>query len=331
MKKKSERADYDSPWKEIIEQFFEEFITFFFPDIHTDIDWVRGYEFLNQELQKIVRDSKTDRRRVDKLVRVWRKNGDEAWIAIHIEVQGWWETDFEQRMYQYHTLLYNHYQQEIVSLAILSDKNPKWKPDTFQYDLWGCNMQFNFPIVKLLDYKKKWDALEKSTNPFAVVIMAHLQGQATTSDSPQRLDDKFRLIRRLYEQGYDRRQILELFRFIDWIMHLSPTLAIDFETKIEEYEEERKMKYVTSIERRARREGLEEGHEKGLEEGIKKGLKASMQMSVMNVLTVRFSTIPAELQTRLEEISDISQLRKLLEWAVLEPSVDAFAGRAMGN
>jgi len=52
-------ADYDSPWKEIIEQFFPEFIAFFFPHIFADIDWSRGYEFLDKELQKIVRDSQT--------------------------------------------------------------------------------------------------------------------------------------------------------------------------------------------------------------------------------------------------------------------------------
>src|SRR2546421_12488501 len=30
-------GDYDSPWKEAIEQYFPAFIAFFFPDIHTDI------------------------------------------------------------------------------------------------------------------------------------------------------------------------------------------------------------------------------------------------------------------------------------------------------
>ncbi len=317
MKNVAQRADYDSPWKEIVEQFFVEFVDFFFPDIHADIDWVKGYEFLNQELQKIVRDSQTDRRRVDKLVKVWRKNGEETWIAIHIEIQGWWEADFGKRMYQYHTLLYNHYQQQIVSLAILSDKNPHWKPDTFQYDLWGCKIRFDFPIVKLLAYKERWDALEQSNNPFAIVVMAHLQEQETTSDSPQRLDVKFRLIRRLYERGYNRRQILELFRFIDWIMLLSPKLATDFETKIGAYEEERKMKYVTSIERRA------------IERGLEQGSKKSKRDAIMQVLTLRFNSIPTDLRLRLEEISDISQLKKLLDWAVLDPSVEIFADHAM--
>ena len=38
------RMDYDSPWKEILEAFFEEFMVFFFPMAHSEIDWSKGYE-----------------------------------------------------------------------------------------------------------------------------------------------------------------------------------------------------------------------------------------------------------------------------------------------
>jgi len=31
--------EYDSPWKEIIEDYFSEFMSFFFPQAHSDIDW----------------------------------------------------------------------------------------------------------------------------------------------------------------------------------------------------------------------------------------------------------------------------------------------------
>ncbi len=304
-------TDYDSPWKEIVEQFFPEFITFFFPHIYADIDWSRGYEFLDKELQKIIRDSQTGRKHVDKLVKVWLKNGDEAWIGIHIEVQGQYELLFPQRMFQYHTLLYNHYKHIITSLAILSDDRPNWRPDSFGYERWGCKIQLDFPTVKLLDYKEKWAELEQDDNPFAVVVMAHLQAQATTPTSVQRRDAKFRLARRLYERGYTRRQILELFRFIDWIMTLSPELEVDFQTAITEYEEEHKMQYVTAIERK----------------GIEQGIEQSTREAIIEVLTLRFQKVPAELLAQLDEISDIAQLKELLKWAVVEPSLEAFALR----
>ena len=73
-------ADYDSPWKEILDLYFAEFMAFFFPEAYADIDWERGYEFLDQELQQVVRDAETGGKRVDKLARVWRKNGEEVWV-----------------------------------------------------------------------------------------------------------------------------------------------------------------------------------------------------------------------------------------------------------
>jgi hypothetical protein len=41
--------------------------------------------------------------------------------------------------------------------------------------LFGSRVSFTFPIVKLLDYRARWQDLERSTNPFATVVMAHLK------------------------------------------------------------------------------------------------------------------------------------------------------------
>jgi hypothetical protein len=80
--------DYDSPWKEALERYFAAFMAFFFPQAHADIDWARGHEFLDKELQQVVRDAELGRRLADKLVKVWRRSGEEAWVLAHIEVQG---------------------------------------------------------------------------------------------------------------------------------------------------------------------------------------------------------------------------------------------------
>jgi len=44
-----------------------------------------------------------------------------------------------------------------------------------------------------LDYRKKWNALEKSDNPFAIVVMTHLKMLETKKDKLQRLDWKIEL------------------------------------------------------------------------------------------------------------------------------------------
>jgi hypothetical protein len=49
------REDYDSPWKDVIERFFELFMAFYFPCAHRQIAWDQPIEFLDKELQKITR------------------------------------------------------------------------------------------------------------------------------------------------------------------------------------------------------------------------------------------------------------------------------------
>jgi hypothetical protein len=61
------QSDYDSPWKEALDLYFESFMAFCFPAIHRDINWSRGYESLDTELQEVVRDAETGRRLADKL------------------------------------------------------------------------------------------------------------------------------------------------------------------------------------------------------------------------------------------------------------------------
>ncbi len=93
--------DYDSPWKEAVERYFPEFMAFYFPAAHAQIDWSLGYEFLDQELRAVVQDAELGRRFVDKLVRVTRLVGAEDWIFIHLEVQASPQVEFAERMFVY--------------------------------------------------------------------------------------------------------------------------------------------------------------------------------------------------------------------------------------
>ena len=168
-------ADYDSPWKEALDRYFELCMAFFFPWIHAEIDWTRGYEMLDKELQPIVRRARHGRRYVDKLVKVWLKSGEERWLLIHIEVQARKEGDFPERMHVYNHRIFDRYGREVISLAILADDDPSWRPGRYEYGRWGFRTITEFPVVKLLDYAPEYQELEANPNPFAVVVLAHLK------------------------------------------------------------------------------------------------------------------------------------------------------------
>jgi flagellar biosynthesis/type III secretory pathway protein FliH len=103
-----------------------------------------------------------------------------------------------------------------------------------------------------------------STTLFATVVMVHLKSQETRGDSQQRKIWKFNLTRRLYERGYQRQDVLNLYRFIDWLMQLPEDLELEFRRDLEQLEEG-KMPYISSIERMARQEGKQEGRQEEVE------------------------------------------------------------------
>lgn len=136
-------VEYDSPWKESLDAYLEGFLALCFPVLHREIAWDRGSLALDKELQKIVREAETGRRIVDKLYRVWRNNGEEQTIFIHIEVQIQPLADFAQRMFVYHYRLLDLYnQKKVVSLAVLGDDQVDRRPDAYRREYCGCRIDF---------------------------------------------------------------------------------------------------------------------------------------------------------------------------------------------
>ncbi|WP_022947234.1 RpnC/YadD family protein [Methylohalobius crimeensis] len=273
------RNDYDSPWKEALEKRFPEFLALLFPSIYAEVDWRRGQVFLDKELQQVVQDAQLGRRYADKLVKVWARDGTEAWVLIHVEVQGEAEKAFAERMYVYHYRLFDRYRVDVVSLGVLADTTMTFRPDGYRWQRWGCELTFRFPVVKLLDWEGRWLELETSDNVFAVVVMAQLRAK-TSRDADERGDWKFRLVRLLYERGYERALILELFRLIDWMIRLPDGLERQFLESVYRLEEAKKMPYVTSAERF----GIEKGKQQGLQQGKQQGLQQGLQQGEAAIL-----------------------------------------------
>jgi Domain of unknown function (DUF4351) len=242
------RSDQDSPWKEILRQYFPEAITFFFPATANLIDWDKPIEFLDKEFQQISPDAEIGRRYADQLVKVWSQAGQEVFLLLHLEVQAKPEDIFPERLFIYNIRIFDLYHHPAISLAILCDSNADWRPDTYQFNYPDTQLNFKFTAVKLLDYQAQWSTLEQSRNPFATVVMAHLKAQETKRNAQSRKEWKLWLIRRLYEEGYQRRDIVNLFKFIDWSITLPKGLKQSFWSELRTYEEERRMPYITSVE-----------------------------------------------------------------------------------
>jgi hypothetical protein len=318
--------EYDSPWKEIIELFFPQFMAFFFPVIAEAIDWSKPVEFLDKEFQRSIRRSEIGRQTVDKLVKVWLLTGAEVWVLIHIEVQSQKENDFNTRMYIYRYRIFDRYRRPILSLAIIGDNDPEWRPDRYETELLGNKESLQFGMVKLLDYEIKWAELEQNLNPFAVVVMAHLKALATQNKDQERFFWKKTLIRELYKRQYNKQDIFNLFRFLDWVMKLPEVLETQIQLAIDEYEEEHKMRYVTSIERMA----MERGEREGQEKGEQRGRVNALSETVVRLLQHRFmltEEASASVTSLLQPVQDEPILTQIIDLTLDARTFDDFIAK----
>jgi len=309
--------DYDSPWKEGMELYFKELMQFFFPDIAVRIAWDKGYQFLDKELQQVVRDAETGRRHADKLVRVWSLEDEPFHVMIHIEVQSDKDREFPRRMYIYNYRIFDKSYRPVTSLAILADENPSWRPDAYTSEQWGCKINFEFPMVKLLDYNDQIDSLLDQTNPFAIITAAHLKTKATKNNPQERYTWKWTITRALYEKGFSTKDILSLYRLVDWLMMLPDELTKKFTQDLIAYEEEKKMPYITSAERI--------GIEKGRNEGRDEGMVFNAREMLLEALDEKFSNnTPADIKKQIQALNNKIMLKRLHRSAIRSKDIEEF-------
>lgn len=266
----------DQVWKSAIENYFEEFMQFFAPDISQNIDFSKGYVNLDKELAKITPKSEQRHRRCDELLKVTMKSGEEEYVLVHIEVQGYEDKEFAKRMYQYMYRIYDKYNKKIYPLAIYTHDIKSNQPDRYEEKFYGMELTYKFPTYRTMEQDEI--ELGSDTNPFATVVLAVLYALKTKTDEEQRFKFKQKLSRLLFEKGWDRKRIIELFYYIDNIITLNDEeknkiIMHEFENEVNEEDNEMKFtfeetNYAQVLRRNAKIEMSQEIAKKLLNEGI---------------------------------------------------------------
>lgn len=211
----------DNLWKAILEEIFTDFIRFIHPGVDEILDLRRGYVFLDKELKQVFSPHRgsPNLKIVDKLIKVYSKNGGEEFILIHIEVQAKYRKDFGRRMLTYYYRLLDKYNKPISAYAIFTEPTHKPRPGNFSLDFMGTKLSYDFNTYKISESSD--DALLSNQNPFALVVLA-----ARTAFKGHRIKDdderdmlikhlKLDLIKRLIDRKIERNKKEAIFYFIN--------------------------------------------------------------------------------------------------------------------
>ena len=196
---------------------------------------------------------------------------------------------------------------------LLADEVDSWRPAAYAAEQWGCEVNFKFPTVKLIDYAEKIDELLDRNNPFAIITAAHLKTKATKDNPQERYTWKWTITKALYEKGFSAQDILNLYRLVDWLMMLPEDLTQQFTQNLIAYEEEKKMPYITSAERI------------GIEKGRSEGLLFSAREMLLEALDARFSSAtPTDIKQRIQALNNKILLKKLHRSAIQSKDIADF-------
>ena len=118
----------------------------------------------------------------------------------------------------------------------------------------------------------------------------------------------------LYRRGWDKQRIIDLFFVIDWMMKLPEALKKQLWQNLSNLEQEKKMAYVSSVERI--------GIEKGLQQGMQQGMQQGEALALQKLLTKRFGAVVAATAAQIEA-ADSQQIGVWFDRAIDAPSLAA--------
>ncbi len=271
----------DRLWKAILEDFFPYAILFYFPEFHPKIDWKKGFVMLDKELLELFPESEQNERRADLLAKVWLLDGSVQWILIHVEVQGYKDPNFPDRMFTYFYRIKDRFNVPISALAILTDINKSWRPDRYMATCMGTEIVYKYPLFKLIDYKN--EDFDGNKNPWAVVMKAALIGLKGKWTDDALFTAKVQIYKELRENGYAIKQVRDLLQFLKYHVHFQKKeYFLKFETEIKKIDKIKKQ--PMGIQELVKEHIIEEAKKEGIEQGIEQGEKrAAIKKDIIHV------------------------------------------------
>ena len=184
--------DHDRSFKELISNFFVDFIDLFLPDISGAID-------KNIALVPLDKTTLTDitigkRHEVDLLVKA-KVRGEDSFFLVHVEHQARRENDFRKRMFRYYAQLDQKYDLPIYPVVVYSHNRPTHEGTNY-YEVTISGrfvLRFQYAVIQL--NRLHWSDFVHKENPVAAALMAKMH--MSKDERPKVRLECYRLLTRL--------------------------------------------------------------------------------------------------------------------------------------
>jgi hypothetical protein len=160
---------HDQLFKQLVRTFFAEFMEAFFPEVQEHIDF-SVLKPLSEQMYTDLIEGKS--RTVDLLIETKLKNEDTI-IIIHLEPQSSPQTDFNDRMFRYFSLIYQRERKPILPIAIFSYDEKRNEKDKFIMSFPFFHvLTFTFLMLELR--KMNWRSYIHTNNPAAAALLSKM-------------------------------------------------------------------------------------------------------------------------------------------------------------
>ncbi|WP_276088243.1 hypothetical protein [Pedobacter sp. JY14-1] len=252
----------DELLKGILEDVFDDFLRFFFPNADELFHLDRKFVFLDKEFNRLFppEQGTAGVRFVDKLVRVQLKKGGSRFVLIHVEIQGSkGNEDLTARMFRYFYRAKDKHNVSISAFALLIDDDKNYHPQVYTEEYLGTRLSYEFNTYKLLNQDE--EQLRTNPNPFAVVALVVLMALKNKNIGDEELKQiKLDLTRELIKRKVGKSKHIKIMDFLTYYVNFrNKEMMIKFEQEAEKLTGRTEPMGVREILLdRAKREGREE-------------------------------------------------------------------------
>ena len=281
--------DHDRLFKELLTEFFGDFVDLFLPELAGYLDKA-SLVFLDKEIFTDVTSGATHE--ADLVVRA-RFCSQDSFFLVHLEHQAQAQLDFGRRMFRYFARLHDKHAMPVYPIVVFSHASNLPEPDHYEVafpDL--AVLQFRYRVIQLA--LMNWRDYLRRANPVASALMAKM-GMAIE----ERPRVKLECLRLLATLRLNPARMRLISGFVDTRLRLNAQEMLIFREQtdtLEEKEKDKVMELTTSWK----------------EEGIREGIREGSQQVVFRQLRRRWGELPPRMVARLQalpvqEIEDLAE------------------------